>query len=319
MAHTHIHGDDMLAVKIRQFLSWLAASHFSAETVKTRKSQLCIFRNWCIEREIRSPVEVTRKTLEQYRRYLYHRRKRNGKPLRTVTQGHFLIAVRVFFTWLAKNDMLLYNPSSELALPRNEKLLPRSILTAEEVHRTMEQPDLETGQGIRDRAILETFYSTGIRRLELVLLAVNDLDMDKGILFVRHGKGRKDRVIPIGSRAVHWISIYLYQVRPDFIRNSDEQCLFLTHRGRPFHPDFLTCLVRTYIEQAGIENKGACHAFRHSMATAMLDNGADIRHIQTMLGHSSLDATQIYTKVSILKLKEVHIRTHPSRLKRDSL
>ncbi|MFC1852524.1 site-specific tyrosine recombinase XerC [candidate division CSSED10-310 bacterium] len=309
--------NDPLTTYIRKFLTWLEVAHYSPRTVLARRKQLVLFKNWCFERYIDTPFEVDRRTVEQYRRFLFYKRKKDGTPLAVGSQCTFLVGVRVFFSWLAKNNHILYNPTSELELPKLERMLPRSVLSVAEVDQIMDQPDVTTALGIRDRAILETLYSSGIRRLEIVNLGVNDVDLDKGVLFIRQGKGNRDRVVPIGSRSCSWIEKYLHEVRPYYLRDMDLKVLFLTVSGRSFHPDIVTRMIRDYVKQAGIDCGGACHLFRHSMATSMLENGADIRHIQLILGHASLNTTQIYTKVSILKLKEVHSKTHPARLKRD--
>jgi integrase/recombinase XerD len=312
-----LNGDDQLSIQIRKFLSWLAISNYSERTVQDRLKRLSWFRDWCLERGIRTANDITKKTLEQYRRHLFYRRKKDGKPLKAVTQGHNLIAIRVFFSWLARNNQLLYNPASELELPKAELVLPHHVLSVAQVDQVMNQPDITTKKGIRDRSILETLYSSGIRRNELVNLAVNDINLDKGLLFVRKGKGGKDRVVPLGSRACTWLEKYIHEVRPYQLRDEHTTTLFLTMKGNPFHPDEVTRIVRDHFKDAGIEHGGACHVLRHSMATSMLENGADIRYIQSMLGHVNLESTQIYTKVSILKLKEVHSKTHPARLKKD--
>lgn len=161
--------------------------------------------------------------------------------------------------------------------------------------------------------MLETLYSTGIRRLELIQLKVIDVDSERGTLLVRMGKGKKDRMIPIGERAVRWIEKYLNETRPELTTGSDEGILFLNKLGLALGKNRLTSLVRSYVEAAKIGKKGSCHLFRHSMATLMLENGADIRFIQAMLGHAELSTTEIYTQVSIKKLKEVHTLTHPAK------
>lgn len=163
---------------------------------------------------------------------------------------------------------------------------------------------------MRDRALLETFYSCGIRRTELLRLKVHDLDWHKELLTVRMGKGRKDRVIPIGERALAWIDRYLWEVRPRYLVCPDEGTVFLTRTGSALTPNQLSGLTRRYIAKALPHIEGACHVFRHSMATLMLEGGADIRYIQEMLGHSKLSTTQIYAHVSIKALKEVHSKTH---------
>jgi integrase/recombinase XerD len=165
---------------------------------------------------------------------------------------------------------------------------------------------------VRDRAVLETLYSTGMRRMEICALALRDVDLEGGIAKVRQGKGQKDRMVPIGARAVAWIEKYLAEVRPALVASPAEPALFLTMYGAPFSKSHVTTAARAYKLLAGVEKKGACHIFRHTAATQMLENGADTRYVQALLGHEALQSTQIYTRVAIRKLKEVHTATHPS-------
>ncbi|MBN2193848.1 MAG: tyrosine-type recombinase/integrase [Polyangiaceae bacterium] len=178
-----------------------------------------------------------------------------------------------------------------------------------------EQPDLGDALGVRDRAILEVLYSTGIRRSELVRLGVYDLDAERGTLTVRQGKGKgkgkKDRVVPIGKRTVHWVERYLHATRDGLVMPPDEEVLFLTRFGEAFKPEPMTHLVRGYVDAADLGKTGACHLFRHTCATLMHEAGADIRHIQELLGHAELSTTQVYTQVAIRQLKAVHSATHP--------
>jgi hypothetical protein len=178
-------------------------------------------------------------------------------------------------------------------------------------HRPLGGAGLRRGElRVRDRAILETLYSTSMRRMELVGLGFYDLD--RGTLMIRQGKGKKDRMIPIGERAIVWIEKYRSDVRPQFVMEPDGGVLFLTAEGDRFSPNGMTSLVRNYVLGADLGKRGACHLFRHTMATQMLENGADIRFIQQMLGHAKLETTQIYTQVSIRKLQEIHRATHPT-------
>jgi integrase/recombinase XerD len=199
-------------------------------------------------------------------------------------------------------------------MPRLEKRLPKHVLTASESDRVLNQANVTDPLGLRDRAILETFYSTGMRRRELSGLKLYDLDIERGTIMVRQGKGKKDRMIPIGARALAWIDKYVLEVRPTLARQPDDGTLFLSNQGDTFSPNRLTQMVREYVDGAQLGKSGACHLFRHTMATLMLENGADIRFIQAMLGHAELSTTQIYTQVSIRKLKEIHSLTHPARL-----
>jgi integrase/recombinase XerD len=141
---------------------------------------------------------------------------------------------------------------------------------------------------------------------------VNSIDFNRGVLMVRQGKGQKDRVVPIGDRALSWIKQYMDDVRPRVAVEPDDGTLFLTPDGLPYGTENMGRVVREKLDRAGIKKRGACHLFRHSMATAMLENGADVRYIQEMLGHADLNSTQLYTHVSIRKLKEVHDATHPA-------
>jgi len=167
---------------------------------------------------------------------------------------------------------------------------------------------------LRDRALLETLYSTGMRRLELANLKLYDLDTERGTLMIRQGKGKKDRVIPIGDRAAAWVEKYVQDGRTHLVVEPDDGTVFLSNAGEPFSLDHLSDLVRVHVDAAQIGKRGACHLFRHTMATLMLENGADIRYVQAMLGHADLKTTQIYTQVSIRHLKQIHSATHPAQL-----
>ena len=180
------------------------------------------------------------------------------------------------------------------------------------MHELLNLPDVTDVLGLRDRCILELFYATGIRRSELVRVDVEDINRDTGVLMVRKGKGGKDRVVPVGERVLSWLDRYLEDSRPLLLLHLDEHALFLTGYGERFNPMSVGNWVRRMLDQIGVKKEGSCHLLRHSCATHMLENGADIRFIQQLLGHARLDTTQIYTEVGILQLREVHARTHPN-------
>jgi integrase/recombinase XerD len=295
---------------MRKFCEWMQTRNFSPQTVTNRELYLGYFIRWAEDRGIDKPTEVTKQVLERYQRYLYHYRKRNGDPLSFRSQHSQLVPVRAWFKWLSKNNYILFNPASELELPKLERRLPKHVLTVSEAEQVIAQ-----ATNVRDRAILETLYSTGIRRMELIGLRLYDVDADRGTLMVRQGKGRKGRMVPIGERALAWIDKYQREIRPGLLTDGSP-VLFLNNMGEPFEPGQLTRLVRDYVNAAEIGKRGSCHLFRHTMATLMLENGADIRYIQAMLGHVKLETTAIYTQVSIRKLKEIHTATHPARAKR---
>jgi integrase/recombinase XerD len=218
---------------------------------------------------------------------------------------------------LTRQNHILHNPASELELPRLGRTLPRNILSIEEIERVMVQPDIEEPIGLRDRAILEVLYSTGMRRLEMVGLKLYDLSLDRGLILVRQGKGKKDRYVPIGERGSAWLQKYIREARPELAVEPDDRTVFLTTQGEPFSRDHLTWTVRERIVAAEIGKAGACHLLRHCMATHMHENGADIRFIQQILGHEDIKTTQIYTHVALRAMQQVYAATHPgARLER---
>ena len=297
---------------VADWCEWMGAHGYSPRTIENRQRMLAHLVVWLDERGVTRPVDVTRPMLERYQRWLFHYRKRDGTPLTFRSQSQRLLPVRAFFKWAARHHHLVHNPASELELPKVEKRLPRPALTASEAELVLAQPDLSTPAGVRDRAMLEVLYSTGIRRIELAGLAVFDIDHDRHTLLVRQGKGRKDRLIPIGERALVWIDRYHHEARPQWAREPDNGVLFLTANGDPFSLDRLTQLARHYVTASGVGKQGACHLFRHTLATLMLEGGADLRYVQQMLGHADISTTQIYTHVSIRHLQAIHTATHPA-------
>jgi len=295
-----------------RFLEWSASRGYTRQTTASRADHLKRFIRWCAERSIERPQDVTRPILERYRRYLYHYRKEGGEPLSFATQQQRLLPLRVFFKYLARENLILANPASELELPRAHRRLPAHLLSREDIDSVIAQTIAHGVLGIRDRAILETLYSTGIRRAELVALKLYNLDLKNGSLLVRAGKGDKDRYVPLGLRAIGALRTYLEDVRPQLVIEPDEGYVFLHEFGEPFEKNRLSDLVKRYLRAAGIDKIGSCHLFRHAMATHMLENGADIRFLQAILGHAQLTTTEIYTHVSIAKLKEIHALTHPA-------
>lgn len=293
-------------------MDWLRVRGYREGAIAVRKRVLGYFITWCEERGLLKPVEVTPPILERYQRYLFYYRKRDGKALTFASQVSLLTPLKTFFKWLAKKHYIPYNPASEIELPKRGRPLPKTIFTEHEIELIMSLPDVSTPLGIRDRAILEMFYATGIRRMEMANLKITDLDMELLTVTVRDGKCRKDRVVPMGRRAALWVEKYIYDARPLLETGLDEGALFLNNMGRAISPNGMTDQVGCYVKAAKLGKKGGCHLFRHTMATHMLENGADIRYVQEMLGHSQIETTQIYTRVSIRKLREVHSLTHPS-------
>jgi integrase/recombinase XerD len=252
---------------VDEFGEWMGAHGYSPRTIDNRRVMLSHLVDWLAERGVTRPVEVTRPMLESYQRALFHYRKRDGDPLSFRSQSQRLLAVRAFFKWAARQRHLLHNPASEIELPRAERRLPRPALSLAEAEQVLAQPDITDPAGLRDRAMLEVLYSTGIRRSELAHLALVDIDADRATLLVRQGKGRKDRMVPIGERALAWVGKYLVEARPRLVAEPDDGTLFVSAEGVGFSPDRLTQIARDYVRASGVPKVVACHLFRHTMAT----------------------------------------------------
>lgn len=274
------------------------------------------FIEWGEARNVTHPQHVTQAILERYQRAQYYYRKKDGAPLSIASQRGKLIPVRVFFKWLTRTGQIPANPAAELDLPRKIRRLPRHVLTVEEVERVMVGADISHPIGLRDRAMMEVLYGTGMRRMEISNLEINDIDIDKCVVLIREGKGRKDRLIPLGERALYWVQEYLDKSRSQLAWNQQEYTLFLSRDGNQLNTAWLSTTVAQYVRKANIGKHGGCHMFRHTMATLMLEGGADIRFIQAMLGHAEMSTTQIYTQVAIRQLQQVHANTHPGASKR---
>ena len=302
---------------IPRYLEHLAVRNYSPQTILSQTKQLRHFRETCEQAGVCHAIAVTRQIILDYQTHLFHYRKKRGGPLANGTQRQWLTAVVSFMAWLTRRGIVPLNPASDLEMPRTEHRLPKAVLTSSEVERVLRIPDVTRPFGLRDRTILEVFYSTGIRRGELCHLNVNDVDFERGVLRVEQGKGRKDRYVPIGARALHWVERYLTHSRPRLGKIGDPVALFLGTTGRRVHPGRLAAHVHQLIARAGLGKIGSCHLFRHAFATALLENGCDIRHIQSMMGHAKLETTAIYIHLNMRDLKAAHDKYHPAKFPRD--
>ncbi|WP_127960421.1 site-specific tyrosine recombinase XerC [Serratia microhaemolytica] len=300
-----------LSQLLAQHLAQLA-SQMSARTCEACAERVTPFVLWCQQRGVQYAPQVSVALLERYQRYLAQYRKANGEPLAVSGQLSRLSALKSFFAALLKRHVILYNPAAQLTLPKPPAALPLAVLSEEETLNLLSAQPTDSAVGLRNRAILETFWSSGLRRQELANLRLQDINISRGTVLVHQGKNGKDRVVPIGDRAVSWVLRYQREARPQLSQRADSGHLFLSQRGGRLSSASLTQLVgRALRQQARLEKAGACHLLRHSMATQMLENGAETRYLQALLGHSSLNTTQVYTRVAIAPLKAEHERTHP--------
>jgi integrase/recombinase XerD len=269
-----------------------------------------VFLAWLADRGV-ALASVRSEDLAAYQSAVMALRRADGAPYSSGNVAHRIGAVKALYRFLFRAGYLLTDPSGVLEYPRREERLPRGVLTREETRKIVEAPDTSTPLGLRDRGILETFYATGIRASELADLKCGDVDTEDRLLRVVLGKGKKDRNVPLTRAAAEAIEAYLRDGRPHVAGATKTLRLFLARRGGRMHDSLLNDLVRAAARKAGIEKHATCHTLRHSVATHLLKGGADIRHIQALLGHSSLSTTERYTHVEISDLSRVLRRAHP--------
>jgi len=297
---------------IVKFTQHMKTHGFAERSIPSYLYNVRLFVEYLADLGIRNLADADRKTLADYQLHVslsLHK----GRSLAHITQRNRIVCLKTFYRYLVKNGAVISDPAAELELPRVRDQLPPNVLTKKEVARLLGQPDAGTAFGIRDRAILELLYSSGIRVSELASLTLEDLDLRGGELRVQ-GKGNKERLVPVGEVACDYVGLYIEDSRPR-LASAEERTLFVTARGRRFQATNLIALVREYGRRAGIHKRVTPHALRHTCATHLLQGKADIRQIQRILGHASIATTQRYTKVEITDLKEVLKRCHPRERK----
>ncbi len=306
--------------KLETFAQWFEyyaddcyASEQSLRTVRIKLCNLNLFYQWCLTEGVITPFDVNKKLLESYKRYLNtYINPRTNEQLAPGTRKNRLTAVKTLFKRMMYLEVIEHNPLALFEMPKLPKRLPTAFLSFEEIEQVFAQSMLFGLKGLRDRAIQETYYAAGIRRMELANLNVGDVDLVKHKLRVNDGKGAKDRIVPIAKRACEWIQQYLNNCRPNLATFKSGQVLFLDNSGLRYRETQLSELVKKYLLMAGFDLNAACNVFRHSAATHMLEGGADIRQIQVYLGHADVSTTQIYTHVSNPELERVYEQSHPA-------
>jgi integrase/recombinase XerD len=298
------------------FLDYMRLRSYSVWTQDKYKRLVQSFLGWLLnEKGIQRIQDVTKEVLREYENRIYSERKiKDGSPLSLGTKGGKIGAVKCFFKFLMKRRHVLYDPSSDLDYPLMRRGALKEVLKEREITKILEAPQGKTPVQTRDRAILELFYSTGIRNAELRNIRVEDIDLKLQELRIKHAKGyfgERQRVLPVGRLAAAWIEEYLKNARPKLLQGKDTPFLFVSRFGNKLSGDAPWEVVTKYARLAGIKKKVWPHLLRHSFATHLLKHGADIRHVQELLGHQSLDSTQVYTKIEISDLKKVHQKTHP--------
>jgi integrase/recombinase XerD len=295
-------------VTIAEFKRQLKAQDYAENSIITYGWALDGFRGYLQTLKITDLRKVTHQIVINYQAELM------TKSFAMETKALKIRVVKRLFEYLEDNHQLLINPTEGIVESnrKNRKIGP--VLSIEEMQRLLNQPNLSFATQLRDKAAMEVLYSTGIRSNELLSLQVYDVDLKDEVLFIRKGKGKKQRVVPLGKNAVRYLREYLEKIRPRHGRkNPKERLLFLTDEGNPLTWDTIRTKINDYRHKAGLKRPVGLHIFRRSCATHMLQQGADIRYIQKLLGHKHLKTTQLYTKVRPVDLKKTHDKTHPNK------
>lgn len=314
---------------LEQFREWLLAKGMSRRTVEDYPDDLKAFLAFLFASGVAEPHEITPRHILSYQSFLLAKENR-GKPLSLRTVNGRMGQVKTLFRFLLKTARIHHDPAALLELPKRPKTLPRGILEVKEVSVLLSAPDLKTPVGLRDRALLEMLYSTGLRSSEVRHLALSDLRLEEGWVFVK-GKGGVEAYVPFGEETRRALENYLLFGRPHLFKGSrgahrkdprriveerGGELLFPTKNGHLMNCPNLWARVRYYAKKCGIEGNIGPHSFRHTCATHLLRGGADIRHIQALLRHKDVNTTQVYTRVCIDDLKEAQRKYHPRERKK---
>jgi integrase/recombinase XerD len=289
----------------------LETMNVSPCTLRNRAANLRQFLRFLRHRHIRDVAQIDVHILHAYQLWLHRLPTQRGGLRTAATLNRGLATIKVFFRYLYETGSIEKNPARELMYAREPQPLPQPVLSPAEAKHLIEAVEVRTSAGYRDRTILEVFYATGIRQRELINLTLSDLNYEEQLLTVRHGKGGGDRVVPLGTIGTRCVVNYVKVIRPLLLNGTDSARLFVSRRGRPMSATALTALVKHHAAQAGIHKHMTCHLWRHTCATHMVQNGANLRHVQEMLGHHDLTTTERYLHLTILDLKAAHHKHHP--------
>ncbi|HDH97028.1 MAG TPA: site-specific tyrosine recombinase XerD [Proteobacteria bacterium] len=294
--------------RIADFLdTLLLEKNFSQNTIDAYRRDLSRFVEFLEAKGVGSWSELNRELLTGFAQQLA------GQGLAASSRCRIISAVRSFLKYLAQQEGWNDNPAEFLESPKAGRSLPR-YLTQEQVAALLEQPDTSSPLGLRDRAIMELLYAAGLRVSELVSLELNQIDLDQNMVRIK-GKGQKERIVPFGEVSKMWILKYLNHARPKLAGRGHSAALFLSRNGKPLTRQMVWRMINAYAAKAGLSNVHP-HLIRHSFATHLLEGGADLRSVQTMLGHASISTTEIYTHLQTAYLVEEHRRHHPRAKKR---
>jgi len=309
---------ETVAQLLKAFESWIRLQGFSQRSPQDHRQKVSRFFTFAADRGLvddRGRIELSaidQEVIADYQAFLFETvSEKTGKKLSTTSQINYLSYLETFYRFLKTTKRIVIDPTEIIRLPRHPKPLPAVLLDPKEVRRLLAQPNLHNPLGFRDRVIFEVFWSTGMRVSELLGLEVADVRFEEGLITLRAPKGRKDRSVPVGEGALTWLYEYIERVRPVLAKRGNDPHLFLNRHGRGMDKTGILHKLKLYRRRAGIRKPIGTHTFRHTLATEMLKGGADLRHVQEMLGHDNLHTTQRYLHIVKAELKKVHGKTHP--------
>jgi integrase/recombinase XerD len=301
-----MYNDDDLLFKFTEHLKVLNRSPATIEAYVANA------RHFLKAMDIPDVRQITTPVLESYIAGLYDHRTKDDKPYSLAAISIKIRAIKRFFEYLESVNIIFINPAEPVKEPPKNRGRVKPALTPAEARAMLDQPNLATPLGVRDRAVLEVLYCSGIRLEELCRLSVFDVDLKGRMIRINQGKGRKDRVVPLGRHAAKALREYITHVRPNMVKkNRGNRSLFVLNRGQALTRVMAQILVKQYARAAGIKKPVSPHTFRHTFATTLVQNGADIVAVQKMLGHASLKTTQEYIRTLGLDIKKAHAKTHP--------
>lgn len=289
-----------------EFKHYLQARNYAKSTVVCYCQYLGYFMDYIQKLNLTSLKQVTGQHIRDYQLMVME------KDFAQETTALRIRPVKRLFEYLVETNRLLINPCEKIVETKRKGRKMPPVLTPQEMSKLLDQPNLSLRMQIRDRAIMEVFYSSAIRRDELLHLEVYHVDLKEKVLFIKKGKGNRQRVVPLGKAAIKYLREYLEKIRPRYARkNPKERKLFLTNEGNAVSGGTISSFLRIYRLASKIKKPVSAHTFRRSCATHLLQNGADIRYVQKLLGHKNIRTTQLYTKVVPVDIKETHKKTHP--------
>lgn len=288
---------------LNQFMTYLQTEKGLAKnSIDSYRRDLLLYVDFLESKHVSDLKKVKEDDLTQFLFYL----KEKGRAASTISRH--LASIRSFYSYLLREQVLYRDPTIHLESPKVEKKLPK-ILTVNEVERLMSSPDLHDPAGLRDKAMLELLYASGAKVSEMLAVDLEEVNLELG--YVKCTNKTRERIIPLGKYAIDTLGSYLLKGRPGFIKDRDEQALFLNQQGKRLSRQGFWKLIKKYADKANISKDITPHTLRHSFAAHLLENGADLRSVQEMLGHADISTTQIYTQITKTRLREVYSKAHP--------